>query len=309
MKNEPQNHHYISQFLIRKFAIDPSRSKQNQEVFVLHKWTKDIEKKKISEICSMSNFNGEQEKRFSKMERKHFSPSLQKYLDDSHDISDLQNLKRFACILLCSTPSFRQNILRHLTCQLENDFGIPYGSVHIKDYIYGKFDLTNNCANAVFREIEEWEVAYLENNTQGFITSNSPVRVNNEEKGYCEINTQIIMNRQDVKEHAGKISSNLEVKILNADLKASPRIQFSVSPDKILLFAPTTDIADAVISEFKSINGKDLIRIINASTFAYSEEYAISSKRELLEEVKPLINFKTNQFDSMEETKRYLSNR
>ena len=309
MKNEPQNHHYISQFLIRKFAIDPSRSKQNQEVFVLHKWTKDIEKKKISEICSMSNFNGAQEKRFSKMERKHFSPSLQKYLNDSHDISDLQNLKHFACILLCSTPKFRQNTLRYLTSQLENDFGMPYGSVRIEDYIYGKFDLTNNCANAVFREIKEWKVAYLENNTQGFITSNSPVKVNNEERGYFEINIKNIRKHGNIEVDEENISCELGFDIDNADLKANPWIQFSVSPDKILIFTPNTDITDAVISRFKSISGKDLIRSINALTFAYSEEYAISSKRELLEEVQPLINFKTKRFDSMEEMKKYLSNR
>lgn len=300
----------MSQFLIRKFAIDPNRSKKNQEVFVLHKWTKEIEKIKISELCSMSNFNsGPQEKKLAKMERTHFAPSLQKYLDRKHDISDIQNLKYFACILLCCTPKFRQTILRYITSDMENAFGLPYGSINIQDYIYGKFDWSLACAKAVFEEIKEWDVVYFENNAQCFITSNSPVKINNEERGYFEVNIKYFINPQEAKLHEDNISFEFGVEVANADLKANPWIQYPVSPNRILIFAPTTDITDAVISRFESMDAKEIIRQINAMTFGFSEEYAISSKRELLEEVKPLVNFKTIQLNSMEEMKKFLANR
>lgn len=300
----------MSQFLIRKFAIDPNRSKKNQEVFVLHKWTKEIEKIKISELCSMLNFNSDpEEKTLAKMERKYFAPSLQKYLDRTHNVSDIQNLKYFACMLLCSTPQFRQNTLRHITSDMENALELPYGSINIQDYIYGKFHLSLACAKAAFREIKEWDVAYLENNTPCFITSNSPVKVNNEERGYFEINIKYFINPQDAKLYEDNISFEFGFEVANADLKANPWIQFSVSPNRILMFAPTTDITDAVISRFKSMEAKEIIRGINTLTFAHSEEYAISSKRELLEEVKPLVNFKTIQFESIAKMKKFVANR
>ena len=258
----------------------------------------------------MSNFNsGPQEKRLSKMERKYFAPSLEKYLDRKHDISDIQNLKYFACILLCCTPQFRQNTLRYITSGMENAFGLPYGSINIQDYIYGKFSLSSACAKAVFEEIKAWDVVYLENNAQCFITSNSPVKVNNEEKGYFEINMEYFINPQKAKLHENNISFEFGFEVANADLKANPWIQFPVSPNKILIFTPTTDITDAVISRFESMDAKEVIRQINAMTFGFSEEYAISSKRELLEEVKPLVNFKTIQFESMAEMKKFLANR
>lgn len=305
MKNKPQNHHYQSQFLIRNFAIDPNRSKKNQEVFVLHKWTKEIEKIKISELCSMPNFNsGAQEKRFSKMERKYYSPSLQNYLEGTHNSIDIHNLKYYACVLLCCTPEFRQNTLRYLTCNMESQLGQPYGSINIRDYIYGKYDLSLACAEAVFKEIKEWKVVYLENNAQGFITSNSPVKINNEEKGYFNINMEYFINPQDVELHENNISFGFGFNIDNADLKANPWIQFSISPDKILIFAPTIKIIDSVISRYKSKSAKDIIKDINTLIFVHSEEYAISSKRELLEEVKPLVNFETKQFDSIEEIEK-----
>lgn len=310
MKSKPINHHYVSQFLLRKFAIDPNRSKKNQEVFVLHKWTKEIEKIKISDLCSMADFNSDtQEKRFSKMERKHFAPSLQRYLDRKHDISDIQNLKYFACILLCCNPKFRQSTLRHLTSDMENAWGLPYGSINIQDYIYEKFDLSLACAKAIFREMKDWEVAYLENNAQCFITSDSPVKVNNEERGYFEVNIKYCINPQEPKLHEDNISFEFGFEIANADLKANPWIQFSVSPNKMLIFTPTTDLTNAVISRFESMDVKEIIREINAMTFGFSEEYAISSKRKLLEEVKPLVNFETIRFESMTEMKKFLANR
>lgn len=301
----------MSQFLIRKFAIDPNRSKKNQEVFVLHKWTKEIERIKISNLCSMSNFNSEtQERRLSKMERKYFAPSLQKYLDRIHDASDIQNLKYFACVLLCCTPKFRQNTLRHLTSDLENELGQPYGCINIEDYIFEKFDLSLAAAKSVFKEIEEWEVAYFENNAQSFITSNSPVKVNNEEKGYFEIDIEYFTIPQGVKQHDSNISFEFGFEVGNADLKTNPWIQFSISPNKILVFTPTHDITDTVMStKFEAMDDKERIRDINAMTFAFSEEYAISSRKELLEEVKPLVNFETKHFDSMKEMKQFLANR
>lgn len=252
----------MSQFLIRNFAIDSNRSKKNQEVFVLHKWTKEIERKKISELCSMSNFNSDaQEKSFAKMERKYFAPSLQKYLDRKHDVSDIQNLKYFACVLLCCTPKFRQITLRYLTSDLENQFGQPYGSINIQDYVYGKFDLSLACAKAVFREIEEWAVAYLENNAQCFISSNSPVKINNEERGYFEINIEYFTNSQGVILQEDNISFEFGFKVANADLRANPWIQFSVSPNKILIFTPSHDITDAIMStKSESMDSKEMIR-------------------------------------------------
>lgn len=311
MNSKPVNHHYISQFLIRKFAIDPNRSKKNQEVFVLHKWTKEIERIKISDLCSMSNFNSDtQEKRLSKMERKYFAPSLQKYLDRKHDASDIQNLKYLACVLLCCTPKFRQNTLRHLTSDMEDKLGQPYGSINIRDYIFGKFDFSLAAAKSVFNEIKEWKLAYLENNTQSFITSNSPVKVNNEEKGYFEINLEYYTIPQRVKQHGDRISFEFGFKVTNADLKANPWIQFSVSPNKILVLTPSHNITDSVMStRFESMDGKEMIREMNAMIFGFSEEYAISSRRELLEEVKPLVNFETKQFDSMKEMKQFITNR
>ncbi len=296
----------MSEFLIRKHAIDTNRSRKNQEVFLLHKHTKTIEIKKADEICSMSNYNTDaQERRFAKMERKHFAPSIQKYLDDEHDGSDIQKLKRFACILLCCTPSFRQNFLRTLTCHLENTYGTPYGSIHIKDYIYGKFDYTEKCAKAIFKEIEEWDVAYLENDSHSFITSNSPVKVMNRENGYFEINLKNFQKPENIEVLEDSISFGLEYEISDADLKTDPWIQFPVSPNKILIFTPSMDITDAIKSRYESIGVEDAIREINTLIFAHSDEFAIASKRELLEEVKPLVNFKTIQFDSIEELKKW----
>ena len=302
LKNEPKNYHYQSQFLIRKFAIDPNRSKKNQEVFVLHKWTKNIEKKKISEICSVEYFNTYiQEKKLWKMERDIFAPSLRNCLGGTHDELDIKNLKCFASILLCGTPKFRKNLITNITEHIDNESGLPTGSVNIMNDVKGKFDWTENCAKAVFREIEEWEYLLIVIDRPLFITSNSPVVVNNRENGHFKINITSLKKSENIEERVEQdviISFGLKFNIANVDLQTDPWIHFPISPNHLLIFASTKDRIskirsdfDSIKSDFDSIKKENLIREINTFTFAYSEEYAISSKRELLEMVKPLIKF------------------
>ena len=227
------------------------------------------------------------------MESDIFAPSLQNYLDGKHDISDIQTLKYFASILLCSTPYFRKNLIRTLTAHMDNQWGFSTGSVNVFDDFKGKFDWTEKCANAVFSEIEGWNCVSLTNDTPVFITSNSPVKVNNRENGYFEINLKNFEKPKNIEEHEDIISFNLGFKIANADLKTDPWIHFPISPNHVIIFAPTPDILSKIKLSIDSIQEKDLNKVINTYTFGFSEDYAFSSKIDLLEEVKPLINFRT----------------
>ncbi len=213
------------------------------------------------------------------------------------------NLKYFACLLLCGTPKFRKNLITNITEHIDNEYGLPIGSVKVMNDVKGKFDWTENCAKALFREIEGWEGLSFVIDKPVFISSNSPVVVNNRENGHFHINITSLKKSENTVEQEQQdtiISFGITFKVANVDLQTDPWIHFPVSPNHLLVFASTKDRIskirsdfDSVKSEYDSPRKENLIRDINTFTFAHSEDYAISSKRELLEVVKPLINFAT----------------
>lgn len=298
----PNKDHYIPELLIKSFAMNPD-SKNHKKVYVLNKRTKTIEDKgkEISDICFVHNFNTPaQDKRLRRLENK-FDLSLQKYLNNEHDECDIMNLKYFACLLLCGTPNFRKILITTITEHIDNVYGLPIGTVKVMNDVKGKFDWTENCAKALFREIEGWEGLSFVIDKPVFISSNSPVVVNNRENGHFQINMTSLKKSENIVEQEEQdtiLSFGITFEVANVDLQTDPWIHFPVSPNHLLVFALNKDTIseirsdfDSVKSEYDSPRKENLIRDINTFTLAHSEDYAISSKRELLEMVKPLINF------------------
>lgn len=293
MSNQPKNQHYIPRLLLLKFATNPDSLKKNRKVFVLHKWTKDIERVKIEDICAVDFYNTKpQNKRLDKMEDI-FATSLNKYLDRTHNILDIQILKYFTSILLCHTPSFRRNLIRSITNHIEDQAGLDTGSVIAEDDLKGKFDWTERCAEAVFSEIREWECEALVSSEPVFIMSNSPVKVKNKENGYYEVNIKNFQRPDSIENHEKTTSFRLGFEFANIDLKTDPWIYFPISPNNVLIFASSKEVTSNIRAEYETVRKEDLVRAINTFTFGFSDNYAIASKRELLEEIKPLINFQT----------------
>lgn len=291
MSSQAKNQHYIPRFLLRKFEVNPKSNKDNRKVFLLHKQTKEIEKKKIEDICAVYLYNTRaQNKKLNRLDNM-FSDSLKNYLNRTHHLIDIQILKYFTCILFCGTPSFRRNLIRGITEHVENQMELQTGSVIAEDDIKGKFDWTEICADALFSEIREWECEAFVSSEPVFITSDSPVKVNNKENGYYEVNIKNFQRPDNIENHEDHTSFRLGFEFANIDLKTDPWIYFPISPNNVLIFASSKEIVSNIRSEYESVRKEDLVRAINTFTFGLSDDYAISSKRELLEVVKPLINF------------------
>ena len=294
MAYKKKRHHYVSQFLLQHFALDP----EGKRVYTLtQKGIIPDEPNKISDICYEKNYNTKlQEEEQSRLEKK-YAKVLREFIASPNP--DTLNLSRdfieFVCFMMGNNIFIREAIADLSSDVLRTTLGSIFRADISPDIGYrGQLKSSIDFAKCVFKEFQNWKFVChrAHNGRKYFITSDNPVTIFNPKNvllpGETEIeikNPDIILSHERMlSEYKSTMDLKLDFTFNSVSLRQDVVLLFPVSPS-ICLVGFSSSKTHARYMEYPK-NNVNFPGLINSIIFNQCNKAVYSHSMDFLKGIK-----------------------
>lgn len=304
MQYKSKNHHYVSQFYLRKFACNDEET----HVKAMTKKGRIIDKPNvISDISSEKNYNSPlQEEEQSTLENE-YAAILKEFLNTPNPENSQLSIDviEFVCFMLANNIDTRKRIsakLGELQGQIEN-FPVDHTVTFDKGH-KARFDLSMAFADAVFEEIISWKFTLSRTNGyKVFITSDNPVSVLKPENILIPAEANITWTNPRITDIGDK-SIPISDKIMRRNMKTSIYLDnVSFEQDVIMVFPITPNFCLMGFSdsgrhkryiERSEQTNNNVISFVNLITLGCSNKVVYSHSKDILQMSRKAMSSFTN---------------
>ena len=292
MQYKSKNHHYVSQFYLKRFACNDEETHVN----AMTKKGKLIDiPNVISDISSEKNYNSPlQESEQSRLEGEYASILKELLNTPNLEYSDLFNdVIEFVCFMLANNIDTRKRLsdkLGEMEVQIK-EFPTDH-KVTIDTGHKARFDLSMAFADAVFEEIKSWKFTLSQTNGyKVFITSDNPVSVFKPENILIPVKSNITWKDPMIRDIVDK-NISISDKRMPMKMRVSILLDYvSFQQDVIMVFPITPNLCLMGFSDSErhkryierpEQSNNNVISFINLITLGFSNKVVYSHSKEML---------------------------